>query len=70
MKAGVGGDDDRVLGFTMIGSEAAEVVAVKQIAILANLPYPRFRDAAIAHPTTAEGLGVLLTNLPSRSNDG
>ena len=66
MKAVVGGDDDRVLGFTMIGSEAAEVVAVKQIAILANLPYPRLRDAAIAHPTIAEGLGVLLTNLPSR----
>ena len=34
MKAVVGGDDDRVLGFTMIGSETAEVVAVKQIAIL------------------------------------
>jgi pyruvate/2-oxoglutarate dehydrogenase complex dihydrolipoamide dehydrogenase (E3) component len=70
MKAVIGGDDDRILGFTMIGSQADEVVAVMQIAILANLPYTKLRDAAITHPTIAEGLGVLLTNLPSRSNDG
>ena len=70
MKAVIGGDDDRILGFTMIGSQADEVVAVMQIAILANLPYTKLRDAAITHPTIAEGLGLLLTNLPSRSNDG
>jgi len=70
MKAVVGGDDDRILGFTMIGSQADEVMATMQIAILANLPYPKLRDAVIAHPTIAEGLGLLLANLPLRSNDG
>jgi len=69
MKAVVGGDDDRILGFSMIGSQADEVMAAMQIAILANLPYPKLRDAIMAHPTIAEGLGLLLTNLPSRSND-
>jgi pyruvate/2-oxoglutarate dehydrogenase complex dihydrolipoamide dehydrogenase (E3) component len=66
MKALVGGSDDRVLGFTMIGAEAGEVVAVVQTAMLANLPYPALRDAVLAHPTMAEGLGPLLSNVPAR----
>jgi pyruvate/2-oxoglutarate dehydrogenase complex dihydrolipoamide dehydrogenase (E3) component len=70
MKVVVAEEDDRILGFTMIGSQADEVMAAMQIAILANLPYPKLRDAVIAHPTIAEGLGLLLMNLPSRSNDG
>jgi pyruvate/2-oxoglutarate dehydrogenase complex dihydrolipoamide dehydrogenase (E3) component len=56
--------DDRILGFTMIGAEAGEVVAVVQTAMLANLPYPVLRDAVLAHPTMAEGLGPLFSNLP------
>ena len=65
MKVLVGGGDDRVLGFTMIGAEAGEVMTVVQTAMLAGLPYPRLRDAVIAHPTMAEGLGPLLSNVPS-----
>jgi hypothetical protein len=38
----------------MIGSEAGEVVAVVQAAVLARLPYPTLRDAVIAHLTIAE----------------
>jgi pyruvate/2-oxoglutarate dehydrogenase complex dihydrolipoamide dehydrogenase (E3) component len=48
--------DDRILGFTMIGVDAGEVVAVVQIAMLADLPYRHVRDAIIARPTMAEGL--------------
>jgi len=59
--------DDRIVGFTMIGSEAGEVMAAVQTAMLANLPYPRLRDAVIAHLTMAEGLGPLLSNIPPRS---
>ena len=51
----------------MIGSQADEVMAAVQTAILANLPYPKLRDAVIAHPTIAEGLGLLLSNVPARS---
>src|SRR5207245_246730 len=54
MKALVGGSDDRILGFTMIGSEAGEVMAAVQAAMLANLPYWRLRDAVLVHPTIAE----------------
>jgi pyruvate/2-oxoglutarate dehydrogenase complex dihydrolipoamide dehydrogenase (E3) component len=66
MKALVGGSDDRILGFTMIGAEAGEVMTVVQTAMLADLPYPRLRDAVIAHPTMAEGLGPLFSNVPPR----
>jgi len=61
------GDDDRILGFTMIGAEAGEVMAVVQTAMLANLPYSRLRDAILAHPTMAEGLGSLFSQVPPRS---
>ncbi|TPN23623.1 mercuric reductase [Mesorhizobium sp. B2-3-3] len=67
MKVVVAGDDDRILGFTMIGSEAGEVLAAVQTAMLANLPYPKLRDAVITHLTIAEGLGPLLSNVPPRS---
>jgi pyruvate/2-oxoglutarate dehydrogenase complex dihydrolipoamide dehydrogenase (E3) component len=61
------GSDDRILGFTMIGSEAGEVMAAVQTAMLAELPYTKLRDAVIAHLTIAEGLGPLFSNLPARS---
>jgi pyruvate/2-oxoglutarate dehydrogenase complex dihydrolipoamide dehydrogenase (E3) component len=67
MKVVVGGDNDRILGFTMVGSQADEVVAAMQVAILANLPYQKLRDAVITHPTIAEGLGLLLSNVPRRA---
>ena len=60
------GADDHILGFTMIGSEAGEVMAAVQTAMLAGLPYQRLRDAVIAHLTIAEGLGPLLANVPPR----
>ncbi|MBR0858293.1 FAD-dependent oxidoreductase [Bradyrhizobium liaoningense] len=67
MKVVVGSADDRILGFTVIGADAGEVMAVMQMAILAELPYTRVRDAVIAHLTVAEGLGPLLGSLPARS---
>jgi len=66
MKVLVGAHDDRILGFTMIGADAGEVMAAMQTAILAGLPYQKLRDAILAHMTTAEGLGQLLGNVPLR----
>jgi pyruvate/2-oxoglutarate dehydrogenase complex dihydrolipoamide dehydrogenase (E3) component len=50
---------DRILGFTMIGPEAGEVMTAVQTAMLGALPYTVFRDAILTHPTMAEGLGSL-----------
>jgi pyruvate/2-oxoglutarate dehydrogenase complex dihydrolipoamide dehydrogenase (E3) component len=69
MKVLVGANDDRILGFTMIGSEAGEVLAAMQTAILSGLPYQTLRDAVITHLTFAEGLGPLLSNVPARSSE-
>ena len=70
MKILVGANNDRILGFTMIGSEAGEVMAVVQTAIIAGLPYTRLRDAVLAHPTMAEGLGFLLASVSSQRATG
>jgi pyruvate/2-oxoglutarate dehydrogenase complex dihydrolipoamide dehydrogenase (E3) component len=51
----------------MIGPEAGEVLAAVQTAMLANLPYSRLRDAILAHPTMAEALDALFSNVPPRS---
>jgi pyruvate/2-oxoglutarate dehydrogenase complex dihydrolipoamide dehydrogenase (E3) component len=67
MKALVGATDDRILGFTMIGSEAGEVMAAVQTAMLGDVPYTKLRDAVIAHLTFAEGLGFLFGNVPPRA---
>jgi len=68
MKVLVGESADRILGFTMLGPEAGEVMAVVQTAMLAELPYPKLRDAVLAHLTMAEGLGFLLSNVPARAD--
>jgi pyruvate/2-oxoglutarate dehydrogenase complex dihydrolipoamide dehydrogenase (E3) component len=67
MKVLVGAQNDQILGFTMIGSEAGEVTAVVQTAMLAELPYTKLRDAVIAHLTVAEGLGSLFEGISVRS---
>ena len=64
MKMLLDADSDRILGFTMLGADAGEVLAVVQTAMLAGLPYTGLRDAILTHPTMAEGLNVLLTNVP------
>jgi len=67
MKVVISAQNDQILGFTMIGSEAGEVMAAVQTAMLAGLPYTRLRDAVIAHLTFAEGLGPLFERVAARS---
>jgi pyruvate/2-oxoglutarate dehydrogenase complex dihydrolipoamide dehydrogenase (E3) component len=63
MKALLDPHDGRILGFTMIGPEAGEVLAVVQMAMLAGLPYTVVRDALLTHPTMAEGLNALFAHV-------
>ena len=67
MKAIVDTQSDRILGFTMLGSNAGEVVATVQMAMLGKLPYTAVRDAILSHPTIAEGLNMLLAKIPERA---
>ena len=65
MKALIDARSDRILGFTMLGSGAGEVIAAVQSAMLAGLTYTGLRDAILTHPTMAEGLSVLLAGVPA-----
>ena len=67
MKMLVDEGSDRILGFTVFGAEASELLATVQTAMIGQLPFTALRDALFTHPTAAEGLTVLLADLASRS---
>ena len=67
MKAVVADGDDRILGFTMIGAAAGEVMAAVHTAMLAGLSYAKLANADFAHPTMAEGLSSLFSSVPPRA---
>jgi pyruvate/2-oxoglutarate dehydrogenase complex dihydrolipoamide dehydrogenase (E3) component len=69
MKALVDARTDRILGFTMFGPEAGEVMAAVQTAMLAGMPYTGLRDAILAHTTIAEGLSSLFSEVQPSSAD-
>jgi hypothetical protein len=54
MKALLDAHDDLILGFTMLGAEAGEVVAVVQTAMVAGLPFTGLRDAIVSDSTLIE----------------
>jgi pyruvate/2-oxoglutarate dehydrogenase complex dihydrolipoamide dehydrogenase (E3) component len=70
MKALVSHDSDEILGFTAVGPQAGEVIAVVQTAMMGKLPYTALRDAVFTHPTIAEGLGPLFGGVPARTQAG
>lgn len=63
MKMLLDAETERILGFTVFGAEASELMAVVQTAMLGQLPFTVLRDALFTHPTAAEGLNVLLPNV-------
>src|SRR6266853_1706866 len=69
MKALIETNGNRILGFTMIGPEAGEVMAAVQMAMLAGLPYTAVRDVILTHPTMAEGLNSLFSSV-KEANSG
>jgi hypothetical protein len=68
MKALIVTESDRILGFTMFGASAGEVMTTVQMTMLAGLPYTALRDAIITHPTMSEGLVPLLLAVPSKTS--
>jgi len=61
---------DRILGITVFGAEASELMAVVQTAMLGGLPYTMLRDGIFTHPTAAEGLTVLLADVAPKAMPG
>jgi pyruvate/2-oxoglutarate dehydrogenase complex dihydrolipoamide dehydrogenase (E3) component len=65
LKALVESRSDRILGFTVLGVGAGEILGAVQIAMIAGLPYTALRDAVLTHPTLVEGLISLFSSIPS-----
>jgi pyruvate/2-oxoglutarate dehydrogenase complex dihydrolipoamide dehydrogenase (E3) component len=64
MKVLVESQSDQILGFTMFGVMAGEVMATVQVAMLGKMPYTALRDAVFTHPTMLEGLIPLFSAVP------
>ena len=67
MKMLIGARSDEILGFTAFGVEASELMAAVQTAMVGRMPYTLLRDAIFTHPTIAEGLVFLLSQVPPRT---
>jgi pyruvate/2-oxoglutarate dehydrogenase complex dihydrolipoamide dehydrogenase (E3) component len=67
MKVLVDTQSDHILGFTMFGVMAGEVMATVQVAMLAGMPYTALRDAVFTHPTMPEGLIQLFLAVPAKA---
>jgi pyruvate/2-oxoglutarate dehydrogenase complex dihydrolipoamide dehydrogenase (E3) component len=65
MKMLIAADGAEILGFTVFGAEASELMAAVQTAMIGRVPYTALRSAIFAHPTTAEGLTFLLRSTPT-----
>jgi pyruvate/2-oxoglutarate dehydrogenase complex dihydrolipoamide dehydrogenase (E3) component len=59
MKMLIAADSDEILGFTLFGAEASELMAAIQTAMIGHIPYTPLRSAIYAHPTAAEGAHLL-----------
>ncbi|WP_310391950.1 mercuric reductase [Hymenobacter sp.] len=57
------GSDDRLLGATLLGPDAGEVMAVIEVAMAGRLKYQQLQDMIFAHPTWAEGLNNVFREL-------
>jgi len=57
------GADDRIIGFTAFGAHAGEMLPPIQLAMSAGLPYQAVEALTVAHPTYAEGLVLLFSNV-------
>ena len=63
MKAVVDADSKQILGCAILGIEGGELMAMIEIAMLGGVPYTTLRDTVFAHPTLAESLNNLFSNL-------
>lgn len=63
MKAIVDADTGQILGAAVLGLEGGELMAMLQIAMMGQVPYIQLRDAVFAHPTLAESLNTLFSEV-------
>jgi pyruvate/2-oxoglutarate dehydrogenase complex dihydrolipoamide dehydrogenase (E3) component len=65
MKVLIDAHSDRIVGFTVFGVGAGEIMGTVQVAMVAGLPYTALRDTIFTHPTLLEGLIPLFSSVPA-----
>ncbi|MFL6581702.1 MAG: mercuric reductase [Burkholderiales bacterium] len=63
MKVIVDADTQRILGAAVLGVDSREIIAILQIAMMADMPYTALRDSMFAHPTLVGSLDNLFAAL-------
>jgi pyruvate/2-oxoglutarate dehydrogenase complex dihydrolipoamide dehydrogenase (E3) component len=58
-KAVIDARTDRILGASLFGPAAGEVITAIQMAMRGGLTAAQVRDTVISHPTMGEGLNLL-----------
>ncbi|MGA7918027.1 MAG: mercuric reductase [Candidatus Acidiferrales bacterium] len=68
MKIIVDGENDKILGAAILGSEGGEIVQILGAMMLADAPYTVLKGAVYIHPTLAEGFfGLMESVRPANS---
>ncbi|MBD2715884.1 mercuric reductase [Microvirga sp. STR05] len=57
------GDDDRLLGATVLCAEGGEIMSMFQLMMAGRLKYQQLQNMVLAHPCWAEGLNNVFTKL-------
>jgi len=63
MEAVVDNQSGQILGATILGPEGGEIASLLQVAMMGNLRYDTLRDAVFSHPTFAESLNNLFSQI-------
>jgi len=57
------GETNQILGCAILGVEGGELMSMLSIAMMGKVPYATLRDAIFAHPTLAESLNNLFSEI-------
>lgn len=63
MKAVIDGNTNQILGATIFGIAGGEIMSIIQLAMITGTPYTTLRDAPFAHPTVAEALNNIFSQV-------
>src|SRR4030095_1932849 len=63
MKVLIEAESGKILGCSILGPEAGEIMSMIEIAMMGGLHYTKLKDAVFAHPTLAESLNSIFNKI-------
>lgn len=61
MKAIINKEDNKILGAAILGDQGGEIMAIIQVAMMADINYQKLRDGIFTHPSFSEALNNLFS---------